>query len=189
MRGVVCFLVLCIASATAVAQPPSAEEIKAIDERVAFWRTTCLGDCDAATHMTRAQWRTTCERVAVERRQFLLQDPALSRSARAVSVDRAEHPSCSPNLRSASRPSRTRGSGLGLLHRLPPIRQASSVQEFPWRSSFVECCARFHANRLRVAATDSESTYIVRVRGANRVLKVELAYVCMDDRETLVDQQ
>jgi hypothetical protein len=77
MRSVVCFLVLCLASATAVAQPPrSAEEIKAIDERVDFWRTTCLGDWDAATHMTRAQWRTTCERVAAERRQFLLQDPA-----------------------------------------------------------------------------------------------------------------
>jgi hypothetical protein len=72
-----CFLVLYLASATAVAQPPkSAEEIKAIDERVAVWRTTCLGDWDAATHMTRAQWRTTCERVAAERRQFLLQDPA-----------------------------------------------------------------------------------------------------------------
>jgi hypothetical protein len=77
MRSVVCFLVLCLASATAVAQPPkTAEEIKAIDERVASWRTTCLGDWDAATHMTRAQWRTTCERVAAERRQFLLQDPA-----------------------------------------------------------------------------------------------------------------
>jgi hypothetical protein len=74
---VVCFLVLCLASATAVAQPPkTVEEIKAIEERVAFWRTTCLGDWDAATHMTRARWRTTCERVAAERRQFLLQDPA-----------------------------------------------------------------------------------------------------------------
>jgi len=77
MRSVVCFLVLCLASATAVAQlPKTAEEIKAIDERVTSWRTTCLGDWDAATHMTRAQWRTTCERVAAERRQFLLQDPA-----------------------------------------------------------------------------------------------------------------
>jgi hypothetical protein len=77
MRSFVCFLVLCLANAAAVALPTkSAEEIKAIDERVAFWRTTCLGDWDAATHMTRAQWRTTCERVAAERRQFLLQDPA-----------------------------------------------------------------------------------------------------------------
>jgi hypothetical protein len=52
----------------------SAEEIKAIEERVAYWRATCLQDWDAATHMTRTEWRTTCERVAAERRTFLFQD-------------------------------------------------------------------------------------------------------------------
>ena len=79
MRSFACFLVLSLANATAdaqVVQPPkSAEDIKEIDERVAYWRTTCLGDWDAATHMTPKEWRTTCERVAAERRQFLLQDP------------------------------------------------------------------------------------------------------------------
>jgi hypothetical protein len=79
MRGAVCFLALCLAAEAAFAQavepPKSAEQIKEIDDRVSYWRTTCLADWDAATHMTRKEWRTTCERVAVERRQFLLQDP------------------------------------------------------------------------------------------------------------------
>ncbi len=84
MRGIVGLLILCLANATALAQaaerPPapkgkSAEEVKAIDERVAYWRTTCLQDWDAATHRTRAEGRATCERVATERRAFLLQNP------------------------------------------------------------------------------------------------------------------
>jgi len=79
MRGFVCLLVLCLAPATAFAQSAepakSAADIKSIEERVAYWRTTCLQDWDAATHMTRQQWRTTCERVATERRTFLLKDP------------------------------------------------------------------------------------------------------------------
>jgi hypothetical protein len=80
MRGAGCLLFSCLASTTVFAQsvvepPKSAEEIKAIEERVAYWRTTCLQDWDAATHMTRKEWRTTCERVATERRTFLLQDP------------------------------------------------------------------------------------------------------------------
>jgi hypothetical protein len=81
MRSFACFLDLCLANAPAdaqVVQPPkSAVEIKETDERVAYWRTTCLGDWDAATHMTPKEWRTTCERVAAERRQFLLQGSAL----------------------------------------------------------------------------------------------------------------
>ena len=84
MRSVVCLLIVCLASTAASAQsaqrpsPPagkSAEEMKVIEERVAFWRTSCLQDWDAATHMTRAEWRTTCDRVAAERRTFLLQNP------------------------------------------------------------------------------------------------------------------
>ena len=79
MRGVAYFLTLCLASAPAYAQAldpqKSPQQIKEIDERVSYWRTTCLADWDAATHMTRKEWRTTCERVAGERRQFLLQDP------------------------------------------------------------------------------------------------------------------
>ena len=79
MRSIACFLVLCLANATAFAQtldpPKSAEQIKEIEDRVSYWRTTCLEDWDAATHMSRKEWRATCERVAIERRQFLLQDP------------------------------------------------------------------------------------------------------------------
>jgi hypothetical protein len=54
----------------------SAPEIKELKERVAFWLKTCLEDWDAATHMTQKEWRTTCNRVAVERGNFLLQNPA-----------------------------------------------------------------------------------------------------------------
>jgi hypothetical protein len=92
MRGVVCVLVLCLAAefafAKSVAQPisptpqPSSplteksdKDIKEIRERVAFWLKTCLTDWDAATHMTRKEWRTTCDRVAAEREKFLLQGP------------------------------------------------------------------------------------------------------------------
>ena len=79
MRSVVGVLILCLANATAFAQaldpPKSAEQIKDIETRVSYWRTTCLDDWDAATHMSKKEWRTTCERVAIERRQFLLQDP------------------------------------------------------------------------------------------------------------------
>ena len=82
MRGGVCLVVLCLANTMTFAQSverpsspigKSAEEIKAIEERVAYWRTTCLQDWDVATHMTRTEWRTTCERVATERRVLLLQ--------------------------------------------------------------------------------------------------------------------
>jgi hypothetical protein len=91
MRGVVCVLVLGLAAemafATSVAQPisptpqpspsteRSAKDIQEIKERVAFWLKTCLTDWDAATHMTRKEWRTTCDRVAAEREKFLLQGP------------------------------------------------------------------------------------------------------------------
>ena len=91
MRGVVCLLVLCLAAepafAQSVAQPKSstplpsspteksAKDIQEIKERVAFWLKTCLEDWDAATHMTRKEWRTTCDRVAAERGTFLLETP------------------------------------------------------------------------------------------------------------------
>jgi hypothetical protein len=99
MRGVVFFLVLCLATGSAFAQaadppstitlppssplaksPPSsgaksAEDIKQINETVAAWLKTCMTDWDAQTHMTRKEWRTTCERVAAERGKFLLETP------------------------------------------------------------------------------------------------------------------
>jgi hypothetical protein len=62
------------------AAPPSpagksAEDIKAIKERVAEWLKTCLTDWDRATHMTTKEWRVTCQRVASERGKFLLETP------------------------------------------------------------------------------------------------------------------
>ena len=46
-----------------------------IDERVAMWLKTCLQDWDTATHMSKEQWRTTCERVSKERGKFLNETP------------------------------------------------------------------------------------------------------------------
>jgi len=67
---------------TAVAQPTestqankSVEEIEAIKQRAADWLTTCLGDWDEQTHMTKSEWQITCKRVSKEREQFLLETP------------------------------------------------------------------------------------------------------------------
>ena len=46
-----------------------------INERVAMWLKTCLQDWDTATHMSKDQWRTTCERVSKERGKFLSETP------------------------------------------------------------------------------------------------------------------
>ena len=97
MRGlhVVCLLVSCIlADGTASAQTTagknrlgapasqpgarSPEDTKAAEERIAFWLKTCLSDWDQATHMTKSAWRTTCQRVATERGNFVLSPEALS---------------------------------------------------------------------------------------------------------------
>ena len=43
--------------------------------RVAEWLATCLKDWDRATHMSKTEWRTTCERVATERSKFLIDNP------------------------------------------------------------------------------------------------------------------
>jgi hypothetical protein len=82
MRGsqVACLLVLnLLAGQMAVAQsgPPADKSDKAreIDERVAYWLKTCLADWDQATHMTKGEWRTTCQRVSAERRTFLMETP------------------------------------------------------------------------------------------------------------------
>lgn len=58
------------------AQPgKSADDIQAIKQRAAEWLTTCLGDWDAQTHMSKSEWQTTCVRVSKEREQFLLNTP------------------------------------------------------------------------------------------------------------------
>jgi hypothetical protein len=53
----------------------SPEKLRDIEERVAIWLKTCLTDWDAQTHMTKAEWRTTCHRVAAERRHFMISTP------------------------------------------------------------------------------------------------------------------
>jgi hypothetical protein len=54
------------------ADPPPAdkpvEEVQAMKQRAPEdWLATCLVGWDAQTHMTKTEWRTTCERVARER--------------------------------------------------------------------------------------------------------------------------
>jgi hypothetical protein len=53
----------------------SPEQVQEIKKRSAEWLKTCLGDWDAQTHMSKAEWRTTCQRVSKEREQFLLSTP------------------------------------------------------------------------------------------------------------------
>jgi len=47
---------------------------KEIDDRVAAWLKTCLSDWDRETHMSKGEWRATCQRVAAERRKFLIEE-------------------------------------------------------------------------------------------------------------------
>jgi hypothetical protein len=47
---------------------------KDIDDRVAEWLKTCLADWDSETHMSKAEWRSTCQRVSAERRKFLIEE-------------------------------------------------------------------------------------------------------------------
>jgi hypothetical protein len=51
------------------------EELQDIQKRVAEWLKTCLDDWDKSTHMTKAEWRVTCQRVANERGRFLAENP------------------------------------------------------------------------------------------------------------------
>jgi hypothetical protein len=76
------FVLSVLVNGTALAQstdpaPPgkSAEEVQAIKQHSADWLTTCLADWDAQTHMSKTEWRSTCERVSREREQFLLNTP------------------------------------------------------------------------------------------------------------------
>jgi hypothetical protein len=92
-RLFVCFYALSLlVQATAFAQPAeplpagkTTEEVQTIKQRSAEWLTTCLADWDAQTHMTKTEWRATCERVSKEREQFLLNTPgALSVGTKAI---------------------------------------------------------------------------------------------------------
>ena len=61
--------------ATAKTDGKADAKAKTINERVAMWLKTCLQDWDTATHMSKEQWRTTCERVSKERGKFLNETP------------------------------------------------------------------------------------------------------------------
>ena len=55
----------------------SAEQVQEIKKRSAEWLRTCLTDWDAQTHMSKTEWKTTCQRVSKEREQFLLDTPGI----------------------------------------------------------------------------------------------------------------
>jgi hypothetical protein len=90
--GVLSVLPLALAPGSALAQSDkrpvpstqkSDEEVGAIRERVAQWLATCLDDWDQATHMSKKEWKTTCERVAAERGKFLLENPGMDSLAKS----------------------------------------------------------------------------------------------------------
>lgn len=59
------------------AEAKTPEELQDIQKRVAEWLKTCLDDWDKSTHMTKAEWRVTCQRVANERGRFLAENPSV----------------------------------------------------------------------------------------------------------------
>jgi hypothetical protein len=46
-------------------------------DRIAEWFNTCMDDWDRTTHMTKAEWRITCRRVADERGHFVAEQQSL----------------------------------------------------------------------------------------------------------------
>jgi hypothetical protein len=67
-----CFFALLIVTGAAFAQqttPPQAG-----DERAA-WLKTCLNDWDKSSHMSKREWRATCERVSSERAKYKYMHP------------------------------------------------------------------------------------------------------------------
>jgi hypothetical protein len=62
---------------TELSTQKSEEEIKSIRERAIEWYDTCMEDWDQGTHMTKKEWKTTCERVARERGKWLLENPTM----------------------------------------------------------------------------------------------------------------
>ena len=57
--------------------PPAQRPDQTIEARIAEWFRTCMDDWDQATHMTKAEWRTTCRRVADERGRFVAEQQSL----------------------------------------------------------------------------------------------------------------
>ncbi len=52
---------------------PTAVPSEELLKRGAQYLDQCLGDWEPATHMTKQEWRHTCERVARERLEFLME--------------------------------------------------------------------------------------------------------------------
>jgi hypothetical protein len=63
--------------AASSAQKSTPEQTADVQKRVADWLRTCLEDWDKDTHMTKVEWRTTCQRVANERGKFLTDNPSI----------------------------------------------------------------------------------------------------------------
>ena len=59
-------------------EPSKSHSLEESKKRSAEWLKTCLGDWDAQTHMSKAEWRTTCQRVSTERVRFFLNTPRAS---------------------------------------------------------------------------------------------------------------
>ena len=57
--------------------PPAQQSAQTTEARIAEWFKTCMADWDRATHMTKAEWRTTCRRVADERGRFVAEQQSL----------------------------------------------------------------------------------------------------------------
>ena len=62
------------------AEGTSQQGSQSVGDRIAQWLKTCVDDWDAATHMTRKEWRTTCARVSQERGKFLRENPESKRA-------------------------------------------------------------------------------------------------------------
>jgi hypothetical protein len=57
--------------------PPAQRPDQTSKDRIAEWFKTCMDDWDRTTHMTKAEWRTTCRRVADERGRFVAEQQSL----------------------------------------------------------------------------------------------------------------
>jgi hypothetical protein len=57
--------------------PPAQRPDQKNEDRIAEWFKTCMDDWDRTTHMTKAEWRTTCRRVADERGRFVAEQQSL----------------------------------------------------------------------------------------------------------------
>jgi|SRR6185295_13577802 hypothetical protein len=57
--------------------PPAQRPDQTNKDRIAEWFKTCMDDWERATHMTKAEWRITCRRVADERGRFVAEQQSL----------------------------------------------------------------------------------------------------------------